>query len=136
VSLLPFAQLDLPGRLALADGRYLVRAPDGTEGDPPQPDVLAVCTLGAPRARSRLRRGKPVALEHEPGAEPLSLARVTLVRARPLPDGDAAERWLERISDDAELAAGLATETARTLNRALQAYRVAAPDPYAADIHP
>lgn len=139
MSLLPFAQLDLPGRLALADGRYLVRSGDaGEEGAAGKPaDVLVLRTLGAQRARKRLRAGRPVPLEEgEPGAGPLSLARVTLVRARPLADEDAAERWLERISTDSELARGLAEETACILNRALQAYRVAAPDPYAADVHP
>jgi hypothetical protein len=131
VALLPFAQLDLPGALALDDGRYLVRPP----GEPEAPaDVLAVRTLGAARARGRLRRGRPVAIESEPGAEPLRLARLTLIKALPFDDEAAAERWLAEVSSDEGLAGGLVTEVVRTVNRALLAHRVAAPDPYVADI--
>lgn len=133
MALLPFAQLDFAGSLELADGRYLVR-PDG-EPDA-DPDVLTLRTLGAERARSRLRRGKPVALEQEPGATPLPLSRLSLVKALPFADEPAAADWLRKVGDDDELAAALAAETAQTANRALLAYRVAAPDAYAADLHP
>lgn len=129
--LLPFAQIDLPGSLALADGRYVARP----EGEPEAaPDVLAVRTLGAARARSRRRRGRPVALEGEPGATPLQLTRLTLIKARPFENESAAADWLERVGSDQELADQLLVETTRTINRALLAHRVAAPDPYAADV--
>jgi hypothetical protein len=134
VPLLPFAQLDLPGALGLADGRYLVREEGpGADGDP---DVLVLLTIGAQRARSRLRRGRPVAVEPQEGATPLPLSRVTLIKARPLSGREQAEQWLARVSGDRELAAGLARETAAVLNRALLAHRVAAPDPYTAAIEP
>jgi hypothetical protein len=133
VPLLPFAQIDLPGDLALADGRYLARP----EGEPEAtPDVLAIRTLGAARARSRRRRGRPVALEVEPGTAPLQLTRLTLIKARPFEDASAAADWLERVGSDQELAEQLLVEMTRTVNRALLAHRVAAPDPYAADVHP
>lgn len=131
-ALLPFAQLDFPGAPALADGRFIVRPPGEPESEP---DVLAVRTLGASRARARLRRGRPVPLESEPDATPLPLARITLVKAIRFDGPEAASRWLEEVSDDDELAAGLAAEVARTANRALAAHRVSAPDPYAADLH-
>lgn len=131
--LLPFAQLDFAGGLALPDGRYLVR-PEGEPGA--DPDVLALRTLGAERSRARLRRGKPVPLESEPGAEPLQLSRLTLIKAIPFGDEAAAEDWLQRVGSDDELAGGLVAETARTANRALAAHRVAAPDAYAADLDP
>ena len=129
--LLPFAQLDFPGALALGEGRYVVRA----EADD-APDVLALKILGAPRAASRLKRGRPVALEGEPDATPLPLSRVTLVKSAPLDGEQAARAWLDRVSGDDEMTAGLTAEACRTLNRALLAHRVAAPDAYAADLHP
>lgn len=131
--LLPFAQLDFAGALPLPDGRYLVRPPGEPEADP---DVLALRTLGAERSSSRRRRGKPVPLEREPGASPLPLSRLTLIKALPFEDEEAAADWLRQVGSDDELAASLTAEAARTANRALLAHRVAAPDAYAADLHP
>jgi hypothetical protein len=133
VELLPFAQLDLPGELPLADGRYLVRPPDDPEA---RPDVLVLRKMGAPRARSRLRRGRPQAVAEDPPATPLPLSRITLVKAIPFKEPGAAERWLKEVSGNDELAKGLAREVSATVNRAILAHRVAAPDPYAADVHP
>lgn len=133
MSLLPFAQLDLPGRLALADGRYVVRPPGDAEA---AADVLAIRTLGAARTRTRLSRGRAVAVEQAPGATPLPLARVTLIKARPFGDEAGASAWLEKVSASEELYRGLAEELGRTLNRALQAQRAASRDPYVAEIHP
>lgn len=130
MALLPFAQLDFPGAIPIGEGRYVVRAEAGD-----QPDVLALRILGAPRAASRLRRGRPVALESEPDATPLPLSRVTLVKATAFDDESAAADWLERVSGDDELTSGLTAETCRTLNRAIHAHRVSAPDAYAADVH-
>ena len=133
MSLLPFAQLDLPGSFPLADGRYVARPAGEPEA---QPDVLVVRTLGAARARSRLKRGRPVPLEREPEALPLQLSRLTLIKALPFDDQASAEEWLQRVGADHEIAGKLAAEAAHTVNRALLAHRVAAPDLYAADIHP
>ena len=129
--LLPFAQLDFPGAIALGEARYVVRAAEGAA-----PDVLAVRILGAPRAATRLRRGRPVALDSEPDATPLPLSRVTLVKSTAFDTDQAAAAWLAEVAGDDEMSAGLSAETCRTLNRALQAHRVAAPDAYAADLHP
>lgn len=133
MELLPFAQLDLPGELPLDDGRYLVRPPGEVKA---RPDVLVLRTLGAPRSRSRLRRGRPQAVPEEPAGTPLPLSRITLVKAIPFAEPDGAERWLKEVSGDDELALGLAREVSTTVNRAMLAHRVAAPDPHAADVHP
>ena len=131
MTLLPFAQLAFPGALVLGEGRYVVRAAPGDA-----PDVLALRLLGAPRAASRLKRGRPVALEREPDATPIPMSRVTLVKSAPFGDEDAARAWLDEVSGDDEMTAGLTAEACRTVNRALLAHRVAAPDAYAADLHP
>ena len=49
-----FVQLDVPGRLGVDDGRYLVRSGGG---DPDEEEtVLVVQTIGAPPARTRSPR--------------------------------------------------------------------------------
>jgi len=132
-ALLPFAQIDLPGKLPVADARYLVRP----EGDPEaEPDVLAIRVLGAPRARGRLRRGRPVPVEPGDEALPLPLSRVTLIKARPFAGNQEAERWLAEVAGDRELWAGLAREAVATLNRGLHAHRTSTLDPYVFDVHP
>lgn len=131
--LLPFAQLDLPGRLAIDDGRYLVRPADDADAEP---DVLALRTLGAERSRSRLRRRRPRPVEDGAEAPQLPLARLTLIKAIPFETEAAAKAWLDRIGGDQELTSGLAHEVTGTANRALLAHRVAAPDPYASDLDP
>ncbi len=129
--LLPFAQLDFAGTIALGAGRYLVRPPGEADADP---DVLVIRTLGAVRAGSRLRRGKPVPLETEPPPDPLTLSRLTLAKAIPFTGGDEARAWLDAVLGDEEITQALLDEVIRTTNRALHAYRVAAPDPYAGDL--
>lgn len=134
--LLPFAQLDLPGKLGPGDGRYLIRP----EGEPDaDPDVLVLNTLGAPRAGAatgRLRRGRAREVESPPSAPPLPLTRATVIRPKPFDDRAAAERWLEEVCTDRELSGPLALESARRINRALHAHRTAAGDPHIADIEP
>ncbi len=129
--LLPFAQLDFAGTIALGAGRYLVRPPGEADADP---DVLVIRTLGAVRAGSRLRRGKPVPLETEPPPDPLTLSRLTLAKAIPFAGADEARAWLDAVLADEEITGALLDEVIRTTNRALHAYRVAAPDPYAGDL--
>lgn len=127
-SFLPFVQLDLPGRIALDEGRYLARSED-SEGD----DVLVIRILGAQRAKKRLRRGKPVPIEAAE-ADPLSLTRLTVVKARPFEDESAAEAWLAAVSSDSERQEALADETVRLINRAIHAHAVATNYPYAGDL--
>jgi hypothetical protein len=131
-ALLPFAQLDLPGRLALSDARYVVRPPMQPDADP---DVLAIRVLGAQRARRKLRRGKPTPLAAEPDAPPLPLTRITLIKARPFDEAAAADAWLERILADRELWSGLVEEMIATVNRGICAYRATTLDGLAGDLH-
>lgn len=131
--LLPFAQLDFAGAPSLAEGRYLARPAGEPETDP---DVLVVRQLGAVRAGKRLRKGKPVPLDGEPAPEPLAISRLTLIKALPFEGEPAAADWLEQVLADEGVATGLIREVAATLNRAILAYRVSAPDPYAGDLNP
>ncbi|HET6829832.1 MAG TPA: hypothetical protein VFH44_00650 [Solirubrobacterales bacterium] len=98
--------------------------------------MLVMTTLGAPRAGPRLRRGRAQPLAEPPGATPLPLTRVTLIRPRPFADEEAAAEWLRRVGADRELWSSLVGEAAAVLNRLLHAHRTAAGDPYIADADP
>jgi len=93
-------------------------------------------TLGAPRAGSRLRRGKVRALGGEQAPAPLAITRVTFVRPRPFAGAAAADSWLEEVCADRELWGELAREAAMQLNRLVHAHRTAAGDPCVADVDP
>ena len=92
-----------------------------------------IATLGAERARGRLRRGRPVPID-DPQATPLPLTRVTVVAPEAFADPGEAVRWLERTSADTERAAELVDAALRTLNRLLHAHLAATQDPYVPEI--
>jgi hypothetical protein len=118
-----FAQFDFAGRLAVADGRYVVR-----HGDLER--VLVIETLGAPPPTGRRRR-KPRDAQADEAPSELPLARVTSVRAfEELEDVAAAERWLALTSDDEEAVDSMLDEGIGDLNRALHTQAIAGGDPY------
>lgn len=92
-------------------------------------------TLGATASVGpRLRRQKAQDVEGDPAPAPLPLTRATVIRPRPFKGEAAAERWLEQVGGDRDLAASLAAEAITRLNRALHAHRTAAGDPTVADV--
>lgn len=116
-----FAQFDLAGRLAVADGRYVLR-------DGERERVLVIETIGAPPPTGRRRR-KPRDARADDVPDELPLARVTAVRAfEVLEDERAAEDWLESVSDDEQAVDRLLDEGIDDLNRALHAQAVASGD--------
>jgi hypothetical protein len=124
-----FAQLDFPGTLSLADGRYLQRADD-------EEQVLVIRTLGSPPQPHRRRR-RAKGLDPEPGAAPLPLARATAIRAfAPFADEEAAKRWLEEAAEAEETADEIVADAVALLNRALHAQWVAAAEPHSRELTP
>ncbi len=122
-------QLELAGRLAVADGRYLARdgGPDGAQR------VLVVETLGAPPPPGRRRR-KPRAADAD-DRPALPLARVTAIRAFEPYDAEAgAEHWLEQAMATDESLDEAVAEGVALLNRALHAQSIAAADPYTPEL--
>ena len=120
-------QFEFPGALGVPDGRYLARDENGER-------VLVVETVGAPAPpRRRRRRPKPAKPEDDPA--PLSLTRVTAVRAHePFESAEEASEWLagataEEVAVDAEVEAAAAL-----LNRALHAQTVASANPFGAEL--
>lgn len=111
-------QLELPGALGLADGRYLARDEAGER-------VLVVETLGAPPPPRRRRR-RPKEADPDAGPAPLPLTRITAVRAHePFDSPEQAERWLaEATADDASIDAEV-TEALTLLSKALHAQAIA-----------
>jgi hypothetical protein len=119
-------QWEFPGRLGPPPGRYPVRRYAGDEVR----QIVVIGGLDAPRRGRRRRRTARAVGEPEP--RPVEVTRATVIDAAPMRNRDAADAWLEE-------AAGAAAETVLadalvTLNRAVAAYRVAAVDPYVADV--
>jgi hypothetical protein len=122
-----FVQLDVPGRLGLDDGRYLLRAEDDQDQA-----VIVVQTLGAPPARgSRLARRARRAERGPPPEVPVT--RLTVIPAEPS-EPEAAARELEQEARDLEAAEAAVTAALRTVNALLRAHRVATQDPYGHEI--
>lgn len=124
-----FAQFDFAGRLAVADGRYVVR-------DGEHERVLVVEALGAPPSARRRRRRPRAAKAGETPTE-LPLTRVTAVRAfETFEDETSAGAWLETVSADEAAAERLVAEGVDELNRALHANAVASGDPHPQSVSP
>jgi hypothetical protein len=123
-----FVQLDVPGRLGLDDGRYLVRTPGG-EADENE-TVLVVQTVGAPpagrrrRSRRRARRADP-----DDGPPEVPITRLTVIPAR-TQSHDEAKRELDLFSGDAAAAEEAILDGLREANRVVRAHRIANQDPY------
>jgi hypothetical protein len=127
-----FIQAELPFRLGLADGRYLLRARPGADPE----YVLVVSTANEapgerPRARrwrwrrrgsARAWRGREVPASPEPAPRPNS--RATVIDPVSLSAERQAQAWLEAINPENEILAAFAV-----LNRALFAHRIAGADP-------
>ncbi|MGH2964350.1 MAG: hypothetical protein ACRDMH_03075 [Solirubrobacterales bacterium] len=123
----PFVQLDVPGRLGLDDGRYLLRE----AGDERQ-TVVVVQTLGAAPARGpRIQRRARRAEQGLPSEVPLT--RLTVIPAEPS-EPDEAARELERVARDSEAAEATVTAALRSANTVVRAHRVASQDPYGHEI--
>jgi hypothetical protein len=128
-----FVQFDFAGRLPLGDGRYLAGSADGAiESE----WVLVLKTIGAPPAAGRRRRrGWLSAAEPEPA--PLSLTRVTAIRASsPFVDQAEAARWLDEVCEAEDTVEVLAEEAIEPLNRALHAQAATAADPRGRELAP
>ncbi len=124
-----FAQFDFAGRLAVADGRYVVR-------DGERERVLVVEALGAPPSTRRRRRRPRAAKAGETPAE-LPLTRITAVRAfEAFEDEVSAGAWLETVSADEATAERIVDEGIDELNRALHANAVAGGDPHPQTVSP
>jgi hypothetical protein len=124
-----FAQYDLPGTLAVADGRYLARDAGGGEEA-----VLVVETLAAAPLPGRRRR-RPQTAEADQSPPELPLSRATAVRvAEPFASREEAERWLAASVDSEEAVDALVAEGVALVNRALFAQGAAAAEPHVREL--
>jgi hypothetical protein len=129
-----FVQFEFPWELGPPDGRYVLRAPGGSD---PQ-HVLVLNTLGAsPRATRgrREQRGRRPragrAVEPMPEPSSVAIARATIVDPVPLSAERQARAWLDGLDADRELSAAVGV-----LNRALYLQRISAADPYVHEVSP
>lgn len=125
-----FVQFDLPGRVGIDEGRYLLR--DAADED--AETVVVVQTLGAPvagRPKRRRRRPRPVDLPDPPAEVPVT--RLTVIPADTRPP-EEAEEDLKALAGDADAAEPAVLEGLREANRLLRAHRVATQDPHGHEI--
>jgi hypothetical protein len=125
--LLPFVQLEFPGTLGLADGRYLVRS-----GDEPS-EVVVVENVGAAPAAGRRRsrfRSRPA----DESAAVLPITRITVVRPTELGGAAAAERRLAELARESDAAESEVQDAVVLINRAISAHRAASQDPYTQEV--
>jgi hypothetical protein len=131
-----FLQLEFPWELGPPDGRYLLRAHEGS--DPER--VVVLGTLGAqrrPPGRGQLRslatrsgaRGRAAAPEPEP--TPVTTARATIVDPISLSAERQAKAWLSDLDGEREIRAAVAV-----LNRVLHFHRIASANPYVHEVAP
>jgi hypothetical protein len=127
-----FVQLDVPGRLGLDDGRYLVRA-GGGEADENE-TVLVVQTVGAPPAgRRRRRRRRAHRADPDDGPPEVPITRLTVIPARTR-SHDVAKRELDSLTGDPAAAEEAILDGLREANRVVRAHRIANQDPYGQEI--
>lgn len=119
-----FLQLDLPGTLAVAEGRYVIR-----DGDIER--VLVLQTLGAPPPPRRRRR-RPRETSADALPPPLPLTRATVVRAfEPFEGEAAASAWLQSSIASEEAIDALLDEALAVLNHTLHTHAVVSGDTHA-----
>ena len=125
-----FVQLDLPGRVGVDDGRYLLRSTPDDEDE----TVVVVQTFGAPPAgRPRRRRRRPRAADHPEPPTEVPVTRLTMIPADTT-DPTEAENELNAMSGDADAAEGAIAGGLREANRLIRAHRIATQDPYGHEI--
>ena len=103
--------------------------------DGPEAKVEAVLVLGTLAAPERrwLRDRRPRAVD-EVAPEPVPTARVTVVQPEPFASSAEADAWLDELRGDADVRERELNAALRVLNQAMRAQRVAAADPYVAEL--
>ena len=125
-----FVQIDVPGRIGIDDGRYLLRASAEENGE----SVVVVQTLAAQaagRARRRRRRPRPADPENAPTEVPVT--RLTVIPAHEV-SPEEAERELDSLGGDPDAAEQAVLAGLRQANRLMRAHRIATQDPYGHEI--
>lgn len=123
----PFLQVEMPLRLGVPDGRWMIRAPGSEEVE----YVVVLAGMRAPRSGALRRAGRRPAVKPEPEPASVPVTRVTVVSARPLEDEAAGRAWLAQVDPEREIDLAFGA-----LNRLLAAHRVAAADPYVHEVAP
>jgi hypothetical protein len=120
-----FVQMELPWELGPADGRWLLRSPDGEVER-----VLVLGTVGAERrrGRGRARRGRGLSAAPIPT---VPVTRATSIDPVPLSAERQGQSWLHSLDAERETLAAF-----EVLNRVLFAHRIVSADPYTHEAFP
>jgi hypothetical protein len=118
-------QWEFAGQLGPEAGRYVIRRYAGD-------DARHVVVIGDREAPRRRRLGRGRARRAAPGAEPgaVEVTRATVITTDALPD-DGAQAWLEAALRDRD---ATVAEALALLNRTIHGHRLAAMDPYVAEV--
>jgi hypothetical protein len=82
-----------------------------------------------------LRGRRPRATgEAEPPPNPVTITRVMAIAAEPFEDEDQARDWLERCRPTEEERRSVVADAIAVVNRAIQAHRIAAADPFVREV--
>jgi hypothetical protein len=137
-----FIQLEFPWLLGPADGRYLLRRPDG---EPEHVVVLGVLQAGrqpfgasaatrggaaTPLGRLR-RRGAARSMPTDPEPAAVATTRVTVIDPISLAADNQARAWLADLDRDREIRAAVGV-----VNRVIHSHRIATADPYIHEVSP
>jgi hypothetical protein len=126
--LFTFVQMEFAWELGPADGRYLLRKPEGLEGNEPE-HVLVLGTVGAERRGRLRRRAHTRPTDAQPA--PVPVARATVVDPVPLSSETQGRAWLGDLDPERE-----ASKAAGALNRMLFAHRIATATPHVHEVSP
>jgi hypothetical protein len=131
-----FIQFEFPWTLGPAEGRYLLRTPDGEEAE----RVVVIGTLQAgspghsapprpPRGLRRRWRERPRPATPDPA--PVTTTRATVIDPVSLSAERQARAWLAELDREHEVLVAAAH-----LNRVVHAHRIASADPYLREVAP
>lgn len=97
-------------------------------------EVVVFRTIDAPRRRRPRRPKRAEAGAPEPLPEPTGVARVTVVAAEGFDDEPEAKDWLESACRNEREREDEVEAALRSVNRAIQAHRLSAADPYVREV--
>jgi hypothetical protein len=121
-----FVQWEIAGLLGPRDGRYVVRSHAGMAAE----HVVVIAREAADPGRRRGRRARSVAPVQSVSGAPVT--RATVIEANASASDTDAEEWLARAAGpEAEATVATALDV---LNRAIHGHRIAAADPYVAEV--
>ena len=129
-----FVQLDVPGRLGLDDGRYLVRPPAARTDDEERSWSSRRWAPRPPGGGRRRQRRRPQPADPGDGPTEVPITRLTVIPADACWTRASSRRSSSALRADPAATEEAVTEGLREVNRVVRAHRIASQDPYGHEI--